>query len=242
MDAISVYTYVYSDIGNRKENEDTAELYVYKRNMVAVVADGLGGQGDGKAASELVCRHLLKCGAQDEFVSRDALSSAFAEANEALLKKQKNSLHMKTTAVCLCIQENRAIWAHIGDSRLYHFYNGELCEYTLDHSVSQLAVTLGEICRRDIPKHPGRSRLYHAMGTEGEEPEIHEPVRMERGRHAFLLCSDGFWEYLTDQEIMDELRNSGTAKEWVLLLRERIQGRCGENHDNNSAIAVILEV
>lgn len=242
MDTISVYTYVYSDIGNRKENEDTAELYVYKKNMVAVVADGLGGQGDGKAASELVCRQLLKCGAQDEFVSREVLSKAFAEANEALLRKQENSFHMKTTAVCLCIQDNRAIWAHIGDSRLYHFYNGELCECTLDHSISQLAVTMGEIRREDIPKHPGRSRLYHAMGTKGEEPEIHSPLFMEKGRHAFLLCSDGFWEYLTDRDITEDLHRSKTAREWVLLLRDRIKSRCDENHDNNSAIAVILEV
>lgn len=237
----SVYTHVYSDIGGRRENEDTAELHVHRNNLIAVVADGLGGHGDGKKASELVCQRLLQCGADNQPVSRERLETAFQAANEALIGQQQNRFHMKTTAVYLCIHENQAIWAHIGDSRLYHFYQGELQEYTLDHSISQLAVTMGEIRREEIPSYPGRSRLYHAMGTEEEYPEIHDPITLAAGRHGFLLCTDGLWEYVTDREIQEALQESETAKEWVRRLRDRMESRCQEEHDNNTAVAIILE-
>lgn len=237
-----VYTYVYSDIGGRKENEDTADLRIYSNNLIAVLADGLGGQGDGKKASQLVCSHLLQCGADDKPVSEERLTEAFREANAALIRQQENSFHMKTTAVYLCIRGKQAVWAHIGDSRLYHFRQDELSDYTLDHSVSQLAVSMGEISRAEIPSYPGRSRLYRAMGTEGEEPEIHTVVTLEPGRHGFLLCSDGLWEYLTDQEIQSALRDAVSAADWVERLRNIMERRCEADHDNNTAAAVILNI
>lgn len=242
MDNISAYTYLYSDVGNRKENEDSAELRIYGKNLIAVVADGLGGQGDGKTASELVCQALMRCGSQNEPVSREEISEAFEKANDELIRHQENTFHMKTTAVYLCIHEDQAVWAHVGDSRLYHFYEEKLCDYTLDHSISQLAVAMGEIRREDIPRHPGRSRLYRAIGAEGENAEIHDPVVMEKGRHAFLLCSDGFWEYLPDHEIEEDLRKSETAEDWIGFLRERIKRQNRIDQDNNTAVAIIVEV
>ena len=110
----NVTTYGYSDAGGRPENEDHGGIFVTSKNLIAVVADGLGGQGEGGAASAL--------------------------ALEVLLQRQENQTHMKTTAVYLCICEGNAVWAHIGDSRLYHFYQNRLCDFTLDHSVSHVEV------------------------------------------------------------------------------------------------------
>ncbi len=240
MGGISIYG--YTDIGGRKENEDAGDIRIYGKNLVAVIADGLGGQGDGKAASELAVESLFKCGNQGRFPDEEEVSQAFRMANEAILKKQLNHFHMKTTAVYLCISENQAIWAHVGDSRLYHFHNDRLCHYTLDHSLSQMAVALGEIKREDIPGHPQRSRLLRALGCEGEEAEIHKPICLENGRHAFLLCTDGLWEYLSDKEICKELHESATAEAWLKGLRVCLKSRCGGENDNNTAAAVILEV
>lgn len=240
MSDISIYG--YTDIGGRKENEDSGDIRIYGKNLVAVIADGLGGQGEGKTASETAVSRLLACGSKEGFPGTKEVSRAFCAANEAILKKQLNQFHMKTTAVYLCICKNQAIWGHVGDSRLYHFQDGELCHYTLDHSLSQMAVALGEIECKDIPEHPQRSRLLRALGCEGEEAEVHEPVTLGKGRHAFLLCTDGFWEYFSDEEIGEVLDISATAEEWLTKLHGRLKKRCGSENDNNTATAVILEV
>ncbi len=237
-----VSKYGYSDIGGRKENEDTFGIYVYGKNLVLAVADGLGGQGDGKEASRTAIASLSACGADGEFPNEEELAEAFAKANEDLMRKQSNKFHMKTTAVYLCIHKVCAIWGHIGDSRLYHFHNGKLSDYTLDHSLSQVAVALGEIGRNDIPNHSQRSRLLRALGCEGEEANIHAPVTLEQGKHAFLLCTDGFWEYLSDDEIAAVLQESESAKMWISKLKQQIEKRCESNNDNNTAAAVMLEV
>ena len=120
---------MYSDIGGRVENEDSADYREFDGGLVAVVADGLGGQGDGKAASQLICDRLVQRGAELGFPDKETLTQLFVQANHELISRQKNSFHMKTTAVYLCIADDRAVWAHIGDSRLYHLWNGKLCDY-----------------------------------------------------------------------------------------------------------------
>lgn len=238
----NVSKYGYSNIGGRKVNEDAFGSYVYGKNIVTVIADGLGGQGDGQRASLLAVESLSKCGAEGDLPNAEELSLAFAKANQEIIKHQSNRFHMKTTAVYLCIHENRVIWGHIGDSRLYHFFNGKLCDYTLDHSLSQVAVALGEIQRKDIPNHAQRSRLLRALGCEGEEAKVCGPVFLEAGKHAFLLCTDGFWEYFSDEEIAEILKEAGSADMWILKLREKMKGRCKSNCDNHTAAAVLLEV
>lgn len=232
----------YSDIGSRNQNEDNGGIYTYGKNLVAVVADGLGGQGNGEEASLAAVEELSRCGAAGELPDKRTLKECFRRANETILGRQQNRFHMKTTAVYLCVHEDCAIWAHIGDSRLYHFYQGELCHVTLDHSMSQLAVTLGEIERSEIPGHSGRNRLLRALGCEGMKPEIHEPVKLQPGKHAFLLCTDGFWEYLQEKELAELLSRAKTAQEWLALLHKRIEGQCRENQDNNTAMVIFLEV
>lgn len=237
-----VTTYGYSDRGGRRENEDRGGIYVYTDKIIAVVADGLGGQGDGGIASETALGELARCGRQGELPGQEEVREAFDRANRAILSKQHNGYHMKTTAVYLCIRDNRAIWAHIGDSRLYHFYGGKMCHVTCDHSVPQLAVLMGEIERRDIPAHPRRSQLMKALGCEEVKPDIHAPVRLEPGKHVFLLCTDGFWEYVDEEDLARSADAAGTAEEWIESLRRYIPRNFCDGHDNNTAMAVFVEL
>ena len=232
----------YSNIGGREVNEDCVKTGTFKGNFVAVVADGLGGEGDGDRASEIIGESLIKCGADGSFPDRKALKAGFEKANLELISKQKNKFHMKSTAVYLCIRDNKAIWAHIGDSRLYHLFNGKIRECTMDHSASQMAVLLGEITREQIPSDPGRSRLLRAMGSSEVKPDIHDPVVLESGLHGFLLCSDGLWEYLSDEAIATEFSRAREPKEFVNKLYGIKLSKSGEDCDNSSAVAVYWKV
>ena len=95
-------------------------------------------------------------------------------------------------------------WGHVGDSRLYYFKNGRIVKRTLDHSVPQMLVAAGEIDEKEIRHHPDRNRLVRVMGMEWDEPkyQVSEPMPEEPGQ-AFLLCSDGFWENIEEEQIIE---------------------------------------
>lgn len=232
---------ISSNIGGRAENEDSLDAKRFGESFVAVVADGLGGQGDGKAASSLVCSGLMRCGADGTLPNPDQVKKSFEETNQELIDHQKNSFHMKSTAVYLCIQGQKAVWAHVGDSRLYYLRQGSLVECTMDHSVAQLSVLMGHQKREDIPKDPARNRLVRVMGVKDEITDVHEPIQLDQGVHGFLLCTDGLWEYLSDEEIEAAFCSRQTAEACLSdLLQLRIQ-RAGESGDNYSAVVIYVK-
>lgn len=233
----------YSAQGDRAENEDAVAVEQTAEEMAyAVVADGLGGHGGGKAASGTAIRHFRRCRAQTSLPTKEEIARWFEGANQEILEKRDDPNHMKTTVVFLAVQGDQAIWAHIGDSRLYHFYLGELADVTLDHSMCQMEVEVGEITRDQIPNHPNRSCLLRALGEEDYEAEYHDPIQLQPGRHGFLLCSDGLWERLVEEEIGLDLQKSATPKDWLNYLRRRAENRKWKGVDNNTAAVIITEI
>ena len=147
---------------------------------------------------------------------------------------------MKTTMVCLLIKGKCAMWAHVGDSRLYHFENDRLEFQTFDHSVSQMAVLRGEISGDEIRGHADRNKLLKALGREETiSIDVSKKVDISSGEHAFLLCSDGFWEYVTEADMIKTLKASGTAEEWISKMVGILKKNAKLGNDNNSAAAVI---
>lgn len=233
----------YSNIGGRSENEDSCFVQQVSADMVcAAVADGLGGHGGGKAASDITVKYLRQSTECDCLPEKEDILTWMRQANQEILATRASAWVMKTTAVFLAVKSNCAIWAHIGDSRLYHFYNESLVHYTLDHSMCQVAVHMGEIMREQIPQHPDRNRLLKVIGEEKIEPELHEAVELCPGRHAFLLCTDGLWERLQEQEIGLDLHKSPSPSEWLFNLRVRAEKRKWTDTDNNTAIALWIEI
>ena len=233
----------YSHIGNRPVNEDSIQCTI-DRNMsaVAVLADGLGAHGGGSTASKIAVRTLSPKTGMSELPTANRVEGWIQTANREILSKQTDACKMRTTLVYLAVVGKQAIWAHVGDSRLYYFYNGVLVDYTLDHSVPQIQVKTGEITRDEIRFSPDRNRLLRALGSEELRTEIHAPVTLAPGRHAFLLCSDGFWEYLSDMEIWMDLQKSASPQNWIDYLRCRGEMRKQGSIDNNSAIAIYIDI
>ena len=148
---------------------------------------------------------------------------------------------MKTTAVALVLAEGAAGWAHAGDSRLYWFRDGKLAFQTRDHSASQIAVALGDITVDQIRFHEDRNRVLRALGQEGSlNVETGGEAPLGPGRHAFLLCTDGFWEYVLEREMEADLAVASTPGQWLERMRARLEERVSGSNDNHTAAAVWL--
>ena len=148
------------------------------------------------------------------------------------------------TAIAVLIGDGLiAHWAHVGDVRLYVFREGEVFFQTKDHSVPQALVNAGEIGTDAIRGHEDRNRLLRSLGS----PENHQPSVLEnpfvilRG-DIFLLCTDGFWEYVNELEMLLEWCKSLNLRDWLERMELRILKRAPQGHDNYSAIALFADV
>ena len=231
--------------GDREVNEDSIKMIKTQDGYCFALADGLGGHGKGEVASQLVVENAVR-----EFAlgwdKETFLENAFLSGQEKLLdlQRQMNAGNaMKTTMVVLTIAGQEIRWGHVGDSRLYYFKNQrKLVTRTLDHSVPQMMVQTGAIKEKEIRGHADRNRLVRVMGVEWNEPkyEVSHPIEV-RGKQAFLLCSDGFWEWITEKQMVYWLKKAKTVEEWVDGMRgDVIKNGMNKNMDNYSAIAVWL--
>lgn len=228
----------YTDIGGRSCNEDSVRQCDRGGNLCLVVADGLGGHGSGDRASGAVCRTV--CDGFDGSVSAAALEALLQQAHLAVTAMQTAQCAMKSTAVVLAVGGGHAAWAHAGDSRLYHFHSGKRVFQTRDHSASQIAVMMGEITIDQIRFHEDRSRILRALGQEGALKVQTGEEPLAPGNHAYLLCSDGFWEYVLEEEMEEDLRLAKDSDDWLARMRQRITQRAAADHDNHTAAAVWL--
>lgn len=237
---------ILSDPGEREYNEDYAGAEKKGDAYCFVLADGLGGHGGGDEASRMVAEYILGDFKEHGEVSEEYLKKCFEEGQKLLMEEQERqnrAFEMKTTLVVLLADGNSVRWGHIGDSRLYYFRNRKLVRRTLDHSVPQMLVTAGEIREEDIRGHADRNRLLRVMGSEWDQPryKLAEPLRPE-GKEAFLLCSDGFWEWVDEKAMQSALKKAGSPAEWMKRMRKAVlKNGTGKGMDNYSAIAVFAE-
>ncbi len=233
---------IYSSAGGREINEDSTGAADLADGKLFVLADGLGGHQYGQLASGCVTEAMLsapKPAPGDDLPGW--LQQQIRSANQKLLdlQKEKNA-KMKSTIVALAIQEGGTSWAHVGDSRLYYFHQDAILGVTEDHSVAYRKYRVGEITKAQIGQDVDQPRLLRTLGNiDHWQPELGAGRSPEPG-DAFLLCSDGVWEYLYEEELLIDLLKAGTAREWAELLLLRVMGRIRPGNDNLSLIAVLV--
>lgn len=232
--------------GGRKVNEDAAKgLLMTESQGCWVVADGLGGHGGGDVASKIAVESIITAYADKPEFSAAQLNAMLDVAHQAIARGQQDAdriSSMRSTAVVLMLQDAQAWWAHVGDSRLYHFAQGRKVHQTRDHSVPQVMVDAGDIAYDDIRHHEDRNRLTRSLGNRGKLRATipDQPVEICKG-DAFLLCTDGFWEFVTEAEMAIALANSASALEWLTRMEVILIGKAPPGHDNYTATAIFVE-
>ena len=234
-------TATYTNIVGRACNEDTVRLVHHPRgSLCVVVADGLGGHGGGDLASQKAAEVI--CSQWTGGTTPQCLITPIQEAHRQIQAMQTQKQAMRSTVAALVVGDGTAAHAHAGDSRIYHFVNGRLVFQTLDHSASQIAVLMEEITPEQIRFHEDRNRVLRCLGQDGALQPAAADCPLEPGCHAFLLCSDGFWEYVLESEMEQDLQAAADPQDWLDRMLVRLNRRIPAHNDNNTAAAVWFDI
>ena len=225
-----------SDIGGRAEQQDRVEVLAApdpSGGYLVVLADGMGGLQHGAAAAQAVIdtaqRELSRTRVSDP---KRFLIDLCRTANEAIeaIGRQVGTTPGSTCAV-LYVKEAEAYWAHVGDSRLYHFDRNGLLFRTRDHTVAELlnANNAAGAALRGVD--PEGDRLCMCLGGKNAlEPEFGASAVGKSDW--FMLCSDGFWDQVEPEEVAKALTawpwNRRSTSDLVSLATQR-GGAGGDN-------------
>jgi serine/threonine protein phosphatase PrpC len=230
-----------SDVGCVRELNEDSGRYVQpadpevlqRKGVLIVVADGMGGHTAGEVASGMAVEVVSRAYYDDSGDARSALESAFHEANKAIhyeAEKDASKNGMGTTCTALVLLNGTAVSAHVGDSRLYLIRDDSIYLMTEDHSAVMEMVKAGLITKEQARHHPEKNVILRAMGShpEVEVTTWQEPFPIRVGDR-FLLCSDGLYDLVEDDEIkrIVSLSVPQTACEHLIALAKERGG-----HDN----------
>jgi serine/threonine protein phosphatase PrpC len=209
-----------------------------------IIADGMGGHGNGQEASQLAIRTMresilmtLQLGIEDEALP-ELLSEAVQSANRSIYKRnQQRHADMGTTTTAALLWGTTAYIANVGDSRTYIYREVDgLTQVTQDHSTVARLVKRGAISAGDVYTHPKRNEIYRSLGNHPTVEVDTFTVTVQPG-DILLLCSDGLWEMVRDAEIEEILRSSASfCSQLCAMLVQAALNRGGK--DNISVIAV----
>jgi protein phosphatase len=211
------YTIVASlltDTGCQREINEDSISYVKpndpaklaSKGLLAIVADGMGGHSAGEVASNLAVKIISQAYYDGDGDARSSLKNAFLKANRRILEASRET-------------------AHVGDSRLYLVRDGNIYLMTEDHSAVMELVKHGLISLEQARHHPDKNVILRALGSN-EDLEVTtwaEPFPVREG-DTFLLCSDGLYDLVEDEEIKQAVLISDphtACQNLVALARER---------------------
>lgn len=216
MNALEVYQ--LTSVGDREVNQDCMVHRLYRDYAVFVVADGLGGHHAGEKASQFFCRALIalvtrfqpaiKLQAQQAI--NDWVVAAVGKMRE-LFADDPAAFDAHTTCAILYLDDERAITAHCGDSRIYRLNPAQVLWRTKDHSRIQQLFDEGKLSEWEMGIHPEQNQLTRSINVSvPPQVDIQLFPPMQSGE-TFILCSDGFWESIKEQELL-QLSQPGVGK------------------------------
>lgn len=246
-----------SDRGRvRQNNEDSIHLWAHDHDVLAVVADGMGGAVAGEEASRIAVETIHRKLINDthrspsdyrEYDSErlaNLLGQAVKDANLGIISKARSVPELRgmgTTLTLAFARGSEVTLVHVGDSRAYYIdgIDGSIQQITSDHSFVQALVDAGHITPDEAEEHPMKNVLYRALGQAEElDVDVVQDVQIHVGDR-MVLCSDGLTLHVTSDEIAEAALSSDDPHTISDKLVELANERGGK--DNVSVIVIVVE-
>jgi serine/threonine protein phosphatase PrpC len=202
-------------LGHRDENQDRVAIAIGEGSAFLAVVDGMGGHADGARAADAAIRTMVGefwDASRPLFDPDGFMHLTVGRAHDAVVRLGQGlppEIRPRATCALCLVQGSSAYWAHVGDSRVYLLRGGRIAERTRDHSHVELLLRAGRITERQALAHPMRNYVECCIGGDPVLPEMTLSGRrvLEPG-DILMLCSDGFWSGLTDEQVATLGRDS----------------------------------
>ena len=229
--------------GGRPHNQDSIAAFERDGRYCFAVCDGLGAYSGSGTASR-ICVDTVKSIFGKEPISEEETVRMLRIAHDAVCEEKLRDLTLGsacTTFAGVFADAEKSVVAHIGDSRVYRFSEGQLVFCTADHSLAQRDVERGKIEREDLGRHKDQNKLTRVLGGKYfVRPDIHLLPAPRLG-DVYVICSDGFWEYVPERFMTETVNDVKNAAEILKVLESRLLEEAVPGHDNYSAIVAIAE-
>lgn len=236
--------YALTDIGKkRSKNQDQATVIANTRDQViAIVCDGMGGHRAGEIASRVVMDQFVNCfdiipPFENVEELKKWLDDTLVESDIIVKKMAKQNIEhqgMGTTIVVAILMDNMLYVSHVGDSRAYLLKNDQLIQVTKDHTLVNELVDRGAISQEEALNHCQKNVLTQAIGADIDlKPSF---IELEFANSLLLLCSDGLYNCLNNEEIKEILKKKNKVADKVTELINRANENGGYD---NIGVAII---
>jgi protein phosphatase len=228
-----------TDIGKcRRNNED--QYFLSSDGNLWIVADGMGGHAAGEVASaitiEAIVAFLGSAEPRTAVAAGDRLVKAFDAAQDSVSERSRLDAEcrgMGSTAIAGLVDGEELNICHVGDVRAYHWSANQFKRITNDHSLVWDLVLSGLLTPEEARIHPQRSKVTQAIGqTQRFKPDLAKLMLKPGDR--VLLCSDGLWEAVADQDLRVLVSSDCSMREMAMLLVDKANAAGGK--DNISAV------
>ncbi|MBP0724860.1 Stp1/IreP family PP2C-type Ser/Thr phosphatase [Bacillus sp. RG28] len=238
-------TFFQTDKGKvRQHNEDCVGVFTNEsQNVLAVVADGMGGHLAGDVASKMAIEFLESEWKKTSNFNtpREAenwLSTFIDELNSKLYthaESHEECKGMGTTLVAIICTYQFFTIAHIGDSRCYFKDSDGFTQITDDHTLVAELVKSGQISKEDAEIHPRKNVITRALGTE-ETVKLDVKTLTWEGEDTLLLCSDGLSNKISFEKLEELIYSSNELK---LIGNELVSLANGLGGEDNISLAIV---
>ena len=237
--------YAVTEKGKRVNNEDCiyplSELASAGQRLF-MVCDGVGGAEKGEVASALACDSIQTFFSTfldgndptEEFINK---AVRYTEARfDEYMTQHPEAKGMATTLTLLYIGESSVAVAHIGDSRIYQFREGQIIFETVDHSWVQSMVQLGELTKEEAAVHPKKNIITRAISGTSQTTDADVTIIQDvQDGDVFFLCTDGITECFRDEELASVFSSRQNAES----VKDLIINRCYHESNDNFSFYII---
>lgn len=226
--------------GENTENCDAVKIAEGSQCTMFAVADGKGVAG----ASAVILDAIASVIEGQQAITTATLPQCFRQAQAALEEFQKATMLPGGCAAAVLLTDGEvALWAHIGDVRIYHLQDNWLYDITPDHSEAYTLYEAGELRYPAIRTDRNRSKVFRLLGSEQDaEPSVSKPTTVKE-KDSFLICTDGFWGNIHERKIEKTRKRSKYPQEWLermekIIKKNRETGKYTRVLDDYSAVTI----